>query len=196
MKAIVCGGRNYADGTNTNKFISQSKFEIKCVYRVLSYLINIFNITEFAHGGARGVDSCAHVWGVNNNMPPVRFSANWTKYNTAAELIRNTRMLKEYQPDIGISFVGDFNTADMTRKLKEKFVPVLEISQPINLTYLSISRAVWNKQAQWYYYTMAPYISSVVDWTDYHKLTDEYVRDYWRAHAQIEFMQRLQRLSL
>src|SRR3990167_3166203 len=55
------------------------------------------------HGSARGVDSIAQLWALENNVTVLPYPADWGKYGKAAGAIRNREMLKE-NPDLVIAF--------------------------------------------------------------------------------------------
>ena len=187
MKALICGGRDYAELTNTKKPISTRRYEIQSVQSILAYLKHSLNITSIINGGAKGVDSCAHTWAIKNSLSTVKFPADWKQYGKAAGHIRNSQMLLQ-NPDMVVAFPGGKGTLDMVTKAKKNNTLVLSITSPVSLDFLSISRAVWDKNANKYYLAMEPFTDdSEVDWTGYYDLP-EYQKDYWRACAQREFL--------
>ncbi len=192
MKSIICGGRNYADLTNKNKKISVSKYEIKFVKHMLSYLKNRLGLDAIKNGGAKGVDSCAHSWANENDVHSARYPADWAKYGKGAGPIRNAQMLEDNDVDVVVSFPGGNGTEDMIAKAKAKNVPVLMVSHPAGMDFLSISRAAWSNYGRRYYSTMGPYTDSYIDWTRFNDLS-EVQKDYWRACAQREFLFNLSR---
>lgn len=79
------------------------------------------------HGGARGVDQMAGMFGIGCGMEVVEFKADWNRYGKRAGPIRNQQMLDDGQPDLVVAFPGGGGTADMVRRSKARGVPVIEI---------------------------------------------------------------------
>jgi hypothetical protein len=107
MRLVVTGGRNY-----TNKTF---------VYSVLSS----YDISFLGVGDAKGVDSLAREYAVENNIPYKVFKADWNLYGKKAGPIRNELMLEDIKPDLVIAFRGGRGTEDCARKAMEKSIPVL-----------------------------------------------------------------------
>lgn len=55
-------------------------------------------------GVAKGVDSIAVEWAIENDLPVLRFAAEWFKYGGEAGFIRNHQMVREGRPDLVIAF--------------------------------------------------------------------------------------------
>lgn len=106
MKVLVCGGRDYAD------------------FRKLSATLYALHseepITLIIHGAARGADSLAGMWAVQNKVPMKTFPANWKKHGRSAGPIRNREMLTAAQPDLIVAFPGGRGTADMVEFSRSK----------------------------------------------------------------------------
>ena len=98
MKVLVCGGRSYHDAN------------------AVLHVLGGYPITHLIHGGARGADTLAARYALEANIPCTAFIAEWHKYGKSAGGIRNSRMLKEGQPDLVIAFPGGAGTNDMVRK--------------------------------------------------------------------------------
>ncbi|MBR3816169.1 MAG: hypothetical protein IKJ27_05560 [Clostridia bacterium] len=60
------------------------------------------NTTEIISGGAKGVDSCARLFAVQNNMPYTEFLPDYKKYGRAAPIVRNRLIVDS--ADIIIAF--------------------------------------------------------------------------------------------
>lgn len=104
MKVIVSGSRKcYTPEIVKNRLSMLPKEELVVV-----------------HGAARGVDSIAQEWCIENNVLAVPYPANWGKYGRAAGPIRNREMLKE-NPDLVIAFPcpESKGTRDMINAAKE-----------------------------------------------------------------------------
>ena len=78
MITIIAGSRKLSELWIVELAISHSKF----------------NITTVVSGAASGVDLLGEKWAVRNNIPVVRFPANWKEYGTQAGPIRNDEMAK------------------------------------------------------------------------------------------------------
>lgn len=113
-RVIVCGGRDYQDGTR--------------VSAVLHKLHSEAGIDLIIEGGAKGADYLAHVWACMAGVPTERFEADWENQGSFAGPARNKRMLDEGKPDLVIAFPGGRGTADMVRKARKAGVQVVEIA--------------------------------------------------------------------
>ncbi len=51
------------------------------------------NTTEIVSGGARGIDSCAKNYAINNNIKLTEFLPDYKKYGKSAPLIRNIEII-------------------------------------------------------------------------------------------------------
>ena len=76
MKTIIAGGRDFND---TNLF---------------NLAIKTLPITEVISGCARGADTLAIDWANKNNIPLIKYPADWNTYGKSAGYIRNIEMLK------------------------------------------------------------------------------------------------------
>jgi hypothetical protein len=109
MRVLVCGGRDYKDGTYVWDVLKQ---------HTITYLIT---------GGARGVDTFAELYAMAHDISIRVYMAQWDKYGNAAGPIRNKQMLDEGKPDLVIAFPGGKGTANMVKLAKEARVKVIEI---------------------------------------------------------------------
>lgn len=83
------------------------------------------------HGGADGVDAFANCWADCSRSPKLVFpipKEEWERVGGIAGALRNTKMLAEGRPDVGIAMPGGHGTADMVRKMKEAGLKVMEIT--------------------------------------------------------------------
>lgn len=112
MKALVCGGRDFADWRHL-----QATLEAIHSRRPISLLIS---------GGAKGADDLAARWGLFAKLPVCVFPANWRHIGKAAGPIRNQQMLDHGKPDLVVAFPGGSGTAHMVRIAREAGVEVVE----------------------------------------------------------------------
>lgn len=115
MKVLVCGGRNFIGRTLLDS--------------VLDFCHKEYNITCVIQGEARGADSLAKAWAVENKISTKNFPAHWEKFGKKAGYIRNKQMLVEGKPDLVIAFSGGAGTANMIRLAKEANIEVIEVNE-------------------------------------------------------------------
>lgn len=115
MRAIICGSHRFTDSTWLYKRLDQ-------LHRELGFDVVI-------EGDAPGVDRMAGFWARRKRLDNLKFPADWDKYGLAAGPIRNSKMLKEGQPDIVIAFPGPGSkgTHDMADKARAAGVRVIEV---------------------------------------------------------------------
>lgn len=117
MRALVCGGRNYAD------------------YTLLKEVLDGFEnfkgekITTVIHGAARGADTLAGRWARETGRQVEIYPANWKEHGKAAGPIRNREMLVEGRPEVVIAFPGGSGTANMVSISKKAGVTVIEVGK-------------------------------------------------------------------
>src|SRR5438105_1303503 len=113
MRVLVTGGRDFALPDE--------------VHRILGALAgSYFGITELAHGDAEGADRLCKLWALRFGIAVRDFEATkaeWDVWGNRAGNMRNSRMLREFKPDIGVAFPGGSGTVDMRTKLIEAGVP-------------------------------------------------------------------------
>jgi hypothetical protein len=112
MKILVCGGREYV-----NK---------KFLYEFLDNFHKNSPVTKLIHGGAKGADSLAGEWAIQNKIETIVYKANWEKYGKTAGPIRNIQMLEEESPEVIIAFPGGKGTLHMINISKRKNFRVIE----------------------------------------------------------------------
>jgi hypothetical protein len=101
MKALVTGGRDFADA--------------EYVAKVLDSIHDKEPFREVIHGDARGLDRIAGAWATMNGINVRAMPADWARHGRAAGPQRNARMLLQ-KPDVLIAFPGGKGTADMVQK--------------------------------------------------------------------------------
>jgi hypothetical protein len=109
VKVLVCGGRLYS-----NK---------DALYTILDHIHTKKIIDLIIHGGARGADSLAGEWAIDNGISVAVYKADWNKHGKGAGPIRNETMLNESDPDLVVAFPGGNGTSHMI-KISKKFTKV------------------------------------------------------------------------
>lgn len=109
---LVCGGRDYWDRVTFDRVMR----------------LHVASGVGIIHGGARGADSLAAEWALENEHPMRTFAADWAGHGRAAGPMRNQRMLEEGRPILVIAFPGGRGTADMVARAKAANVPVIEVA--------------------------------------------------------------------
>jgi YspA, cpYpsA-related SLOG family len=118
MRLIVCGGRDFKDKAKMSRHLDNMlvRFRIDCIIE----------------GEASGADSMARDWAEYNDIPVMKFPANWSKYGKAAGPIRNKEMINEGDPDYGLAFYDrpkeeSRGTKNMVEQLKNAGIRCEEI---------------------------------------------------------------------
>lgn len=91
-----------------------------CVAEVLGS----FDVTEIAHGCARGADTLAGEWAKANDVPVKEYPAEWSLYGRRAGIFRNNDMLDDFRPDVVVAFPGGKGTAHMVETARMAKIPV------------------------------------------------------------------------
>ena len=94
MRVLVCGSRHLKD----YKVLKETLDELMPLPGFLDYFI--------ISGGARGADSMAEDYAIEEDIPYQIFRANWEKHGKAAGPIRNKQMLDEGKPDLVVAFMA------------------------------------------------------------------------------------------
>lgn len=110
---LVCGGRDFAD--------------VSALDSVLSYIKDNHAITKIVHGGAKGADTLAGVWGQLNGIDVDVYHADWVQFGRSAGTIWNRWMLEESKPDLVLAFPGGRGTADMVRRSRKAGVRTITV---------------------------------------------------------------------
>lgn len=118
MRAIVCGGRNFADWPFLDATLSAIHKETP--------------FERIATGAAPGADTLADTWARTKSITVERYRALWYTFGPKAGPIRNQQMLDAEKPDVVIAFPGGRGTADMVRKARAAGVRVHEVSTETN----------------------------------------------------------------
>lgn len=112
MRVCVTGGRDYADRAHVN-------YILDAVHAKRA-------ITLLLEGGAAGADRLGRGWAISRGVDFQTFEANWSLYPGRAGNIRNSRMLRDGQPDLVVAFPGGSGTRDMTVKSIQAGVRLLQ----------------------------------------------------------------------
>jgi hypothetical protein len=126
---LVCGGRWWNDQSRVDAVLdrlhSQYRFTVLIqggqVTRRRHYTYCQLTKIEFI-----GADYQAKVWAEKRDVPVIEEKADWASSPRGAGFIRNSKMLRDHKPDLGVAFTGQIGTADMIRKMRKAGVPVLE----------------------------------------------------------------------
>ncbi len=115
MKVLICGSRNFTD----QKFL----------FSQMDELHRRTPITTVIEGEAQGADTLGRFWAEANNIPVLRFPADWDKHGRAAGPIRNKQMLVEGKPDLVVEFSYNIaesrGTTNMLTQAKGAGVPTM-----------------------------------------------------------------------
>jgi len=114
MKVIICGGRDYDDYQHMSEALAQ-------------ICLQYGDITAVVQGGARGADSLARRWAIENKIPFEQYDADWKQYGKAAGPIRNQEMLDESGATMVIAFPGGNGTYDMIKRAKKAQVELVNV---------------------------------------------------------------------
>lgn len=115
MRVLVCGGRDYADSAEVDGVLSSLHAE------------SVDGISFVIHGDAPGADALAGCWAEENDVPVLRFPADWAAHGRAAGPLRNAQMLAEGRPSLVVAFPGGRGTADMVRRARAAGVHVVDV---------------------------------------------------------------------
>ena len=109
-RVLCCGGRDFSD----YDFVTRRLNELRQ------------HLGDFAviHGGARGADSLAALWGKAKGLPVIEVAANWGVYSKSAGTIRNAWMLDFCFPTYAVAFPGGTGTANMIKQCEARGVAV------------------------------------------------------------------------
>ena len=110
VRVLVTGGRDYSD----KEFL----------FHVLDRWKEERGIVCIIEGGATGADTLAGLWARENGIELHTVPAEWS-LGKRAGMLRNMKMLVEYNPDVVIAFPGGNGTANMIALAYKHNVPVI-----------------------------------------------------------------------
>lgn len=130
VKVVIFGGRDFGNTYNIHdpEVLKERKKQYDFGMRLLDELHNEYTFTVVISGMARGADTIGYNWGKLNNIPVLEFHAQWNTYGKSAGFVRNTQMLEEGEPAMGIAFPGGNGTKMMCDLSRRCGVKVIEIS--------------------------------------------------------------------
>lgn len=115
MRVLVCGSRDWVDKLKIRERLSK-----------------LPPGTVIIHGAYRGADLLADKVAKELGFAVLPFPADWTGRGRRAGPERNTRMIEEGKPELGIAFHPDLanaaGTGDCVGKMRAKGIPVEVIS--------------------------------------------------------------------
>lgn len=113
MRVLVCGGRDFQD------------------YELVKHVLDrLPQVTFLIHGDARGADSLAKKWALEDGTIEIlSFPADWKRKGRMAGVLRNHDMIVKGHPDLVVAFEGGKGTADMVFRAKQAGVPVRKIKR-------------------------------------------------------------------
>lgn len=123
MKLIICGGREYDD------------------YHALKRAIEHLKPTQIAHGAAPGADTIAGEIASHMRIPVRRFPAE-KRYGRIAAYVRNSQMIKIFEPDAILAASNSRPTADLILKSLKKDVIVHALNPEREIVRLPKKRDV------------------------------------------------------
>jgi hypothetical protein len=115
MRVLVYGGRKFKDTA--------------LLFKVLDEYHALYSFSVVIEGEAPGADRLAALWAARRRVPIDPYPAEWNRLGLAAGPIRNSAMLAQGRPELGIAFPGGTGTADMTAKLIKANVKVIEVDR-------------------------------------------------------------------
>lgn len=84
--------------------------------------------TSIISGGARGADSMAEKWSLEEDIPIVIYYPDWNTYGRAAGPIRNSQIVNDATHMIAFPVGESRGTQDSIRKARAKRIPLKVIS--------------------------------------------------------------------
>lgn len=122
-RVLVCGGRYWNDQPRVDAVLDE-------LHAKYDFTVLIQGGQKTAHREDRkrffGADYQAKVWAWRRGVPVIEEPADWEASPRGAGPIRNSRMLREHKPNIGVGFKGGRGTADMCAKMRAAGVMVME----------------------------------------------------------------------
>lgn len=122
QRALIFGGRGFKNWP--------------FLFTSLDLAKDMFGFTEICHGNCgkvdrttgmviEGADMFAGLWAMTRGIKCRSFPADWPKLQNAAGPIRNSQMLDEFLPHIGLGYpMGGSGSANMTSLLRGVGLPV------------------------------------------------------------------------
>jgi hypothetical protein len=118
MRVLVCGGRDYSDVSNVNRWLDAIDKD-----RRITVVISGVDLTN-----PKGADYLAYLWAKRNRREPKDFPAAWSKLGHAAGPRRNQQMIDNGNPELVVAFPGGTGTADMIRRALAAQLRIIQIT--------------------------------------------------------------------
>lgn len=131
MRAVIFGGRTYGlippNTPDAQLWLVTIRARAERAYLTtfLSEFAGYRAISVVLEGEAKGADQLAAQWARRSGVKVEPYPADWKAYGVGAGPLRNQQMV-DAGPDIGIAFPGAGGTADMTRRLKQAGIEVVQ----------------------------------------------------------------------
>lgn len=128
MRALICGGREYADRRRFWQVMDDFHLELQftCIIHGACGW-DWSKPEECTLDRLKGADGLADQWALVNGIYLSRCPADWTTFRRAAGRVRNIWMLEEEKPDVVIAFPGGPGTEHMKAEARRANVNVLAI---------------------------------------------------------------------
>lgn len=127
-KIVVCGSRTWGMDENGNIIPEHYEFfKTKMDF----YLGNLNkNMVEIVSGCAKGPDTLAIKYAIDNGYKVWRFPAEWHKFGKSAGIVRNTLMADFSTHCIAFWDMKSYGTKDMIKQAKEYglLVKIIDVS--------------------------------------------------------------------
>lgn len=119
MRVLITGGRDFNLPDEVHRILWP-------IHQQTPIVGGYNGITELGEGGADGADLLCKLWALRFGIPVAEYEcskAEWDVWGNRAGNMRNSRMLRDFKPDLGVSFPGGNGTKDMTTKLLDARIP-------------------------------------------------------------------------
>lgn len=98
LRILVCGSRDWTDYDFLAEVLDSLAVQEGAPY-----------VERIAHGAARGADRLAGFWAAKRNIEVSEYPADWNRMGRSAGFLRNSLMLREFEPTTVVAFKDDFN---------------------------------------------------------------------------------------
>jgi len=113
LTILVTGGRDY-----------KNKERVKST---LDSFNNGPRIKKLVFGDAKGADTLALEYAIENSIPYSLYKAQWDLFGLLAGPIRNTKMLNSNDVDMVVAFPGGKGTANMIKQATDRGIVIFEV---------------------------------------------------------------------
>jgi YspA, cpYpsA-related SLOG family len=109
FKLAIIGSRTFSDYTKLTNDLNNALFE---------WGLSISDISRVISGGAKGADSLAERFALDNNIEITIYRPDWKKHGKIAGLMRNTDIINDSDYVIAFPSKNGRGTQDSIRKCK------------------------------------------------------------------------------